>query len=129
MLTGELPFRGSKPEIVVKQVLEEEPPSPRRLDDRIPRDLETVVRKAMAKDPGERYATAGELADDLGRWLVGEPIQARPAGRVERALKWARRRPTQALLLGVSVLAALGLAPPYGSRQGDKETRRQGEGR
>ena len=64
--------------MLLHQVLHDEPRPPRRLNDRIPRDLETICLKAMAKEPAGRYATAGELADDLRRWLAGEPIQARP---------------------------------------------------
>jgi WD40 repeat protein len=104
LLTGELPFRGSK-QMVLHQVLYEEPRPPRRVNDKVPRDLETVCLKALAKAPARRYATAGALADDLRRWLKGEPILARPAGRVERLGKWVRRRPAVAALLAVSILA------------------------
>src|SRR5262249_45972063 len=76
---------------------------------RIPRDLETICLKALAKDPSRRYQTAGALADDLRRFLKGEAIQARPVGRLERLGEWARRRTAGAALLGVSVLAAGGL--------------------
>jgi hypothetical protein len=103
LLTGELLFRGSKA-MVLHQVLHEEPRPPRKLNDQVPRDLETVCLKALAKAPARRYATAGALADDLRRWLKGEPILARPAGRLERLAKWARRRPAAALL-AVSALA------------------------
>jgi WD40 repeat protein len=108
LLTGELPFRGSK-QMVLHQVLHEEPRPPRRFNDKVPRDLETVCLKCPEKGPGRRYATAGALADDLRRWLKGEPIAARPAGRVERVVKWARRRPAVAGLLAALLLAALGL--------------------
>ena len=63
----------------------------------------------MAKEPGRRYATARELADDLRRWLKGEPIQARPVGRLERGVRWVRRRPGAAALLAVSAVAGLAL--------------------
>jgi WD40 repeat protein len=106
LLCGELPFRGSRA-MLLHQVLEEEPRPPRRLNDKIPRDLETVCLKAMAKEPGWRYATAGELAADLRRFLRGEPIQARPVGRAERLVRWARRNPA---LAAVSCLAASALA-------------------
>ncbi len=78
-LTGEVPFRGT-PHMVLQQVCDDEPRPPRRLNDRIPRNLETVCLKAMAKEPSRRYATARDLADDLRRWLNGEPIRARPPG-------------------------------------------------
>lgn len=111
MLTGELPFRGTK-RMLLHQVLHDEPKPPRRLNDRIPRDLETICLKAMAKEPTRRYGTAGDLADDLRRWLKGEPIQARPVGRWERAVRWAKRHPAAAALVavsGVAVLAVVGL--------------------
>src|SRR5262249_44545988 len=87
MLTGELPFRGTQ-RMLLHQVLHDEPRSPRSLNDPPPRDLETICLKALAKEPGRRYQTAGELADDLGRWLNGEPILARPVGRWERSVRW-----------------------------------------
>jgi WD40 repeat protein/serine/threonine protein kinase len=108
LLTGELPFRGSKL-MILQQVLCEEPRPPRRVNDKIPRDLETVCLKALEKAPARRYARAGDLADDLRRWLRGEPVRARPAGAVERALKWARRRPAAAALVTVSSLSLLTL--------------------
>src|SRR5207248_10610852 len=80
MLTGELPFRGNA-RMLLHQVLHDEPRPPRSLNDKIPRDLETVCLKAMAKEPARRYPTAGALAGDLRRFLAGEPIRARPAGR------------------------------------------------
>jgi WD40 repeat protein len=106
LLCGELPFRGSKA-MVVHQVLQEEPRPPRRINDKIPRDLETVCLKAMAKQPARRYATAGELADDLRRFLNGEPVRARPAGRAERLWRWCRRNPVVATLLGAVALSLL----------------------
>ena len=106
MLTGELPFRGTK-RMLLHQVLHDEPKPPRRLNDRIPRDLETICLKAMAKEPTQRYGTAGNLADDLRHWLKGEPIQARPVGRWERAVRWAKRYPAAAALVAVSGVAAL----------------------
>jgi tetratricopeptide (TPR) repeat protein/tRNA A-37 threonylcarbamoyl transferase component Bud32 len=117
LLTGELPFRGTT-RMLLHQVLHEEPKPPRVLNDKIPRDLETVTLKAMAKEPGRRYATAQEFADDLRRILADEPIRARPVGRVETAWRWARRRPAVAgllaavalLILGVIVSLAVGVA-------------------
>ena len=106
LLCGELPFRGSKM-MLVEQVLREDPRPPRQLNDRIPRDLETICLKCLAKDPLRRYDSAAELAADLRRWQAGELIVARPAGPVERLVKWAKRRPTAAALLGVSLLAVV----------------------
>jgi WD40 repeat protein/tRNA A-37 threonylcarbamoyl transferase component Bud32 len=108
LLTGELPFRGTT-RMLLHQVLHEEPRPPRKLNDRIPRDLETICLKAMAKEPGRRYATARELAADLGRFLGGEPIRARRVGAVERYLRWARRHPGIAIL-GGGLTAVLVLA-------------------
>jgi WD40 repeat protein/serine/threonine protein kinase/tetratricopeptide (TPR) repeat protein len=91
---------------LIEQVLETEPVPPRQLDRRVPRDLETVISKAMAKDPAARYATAGKLADDLRRFLEGRPITARRVGASERLVRWARRRPVMAsLCAAVTVLA------------------------
>ncbi len=109
LLTGERPFRGSR-QMLLLQVLHDEPRPPRQLNDQVPRDLETICLKAMAKAPARRYATAGDLADDLRRFLRGEPIRARPVGRAERLVRWCRRNPVAAgLLLAVSLSSAYGL--------------------
>jgi WD40 repeat protein/tRNA A-37 threonylcarbamoyl transferase component Bud32 len=98
LLTGERPFRGSRA-MLVHQVLEEEPRPPRKINDKIPRDLETICLKAMAKEPARRYATAADLACDLRRFLAGEAILARPAGRLERGWRWCRRNRAVASLI------------------------------
>lgn len=109
MLTGERPFRGNR-QMLLLQVLHDEPRPPRQLNDRVPRDLETICLKAMAKSPSRRYATAQELADDLERYLRHESIYARPIGRMERLGRWCRRNPLAAgLLLAVSLSSAFGL--------------------
>jgi WD40 repeat protein/serine/threonine protein kinase len=108
LLTGELPFRGNS-RMQMEQVMREEPRPPRRLNDKIPRDLETICLKAMAKEPTRRYATARALADDLRRFLQGEPILARPISTWERGLNWVKRRPAIAGLLLASSVAALAL--------------------
>jgi WD40 repeat protein/tRNA A-37 threonylcarbamoyl transferase component Bud32 len=108
LLTGELPFRGQTRMLLV-QVIQDEPRPPRRLNDSIPRDLETICLKAMAKEPARRYQSAQEFADDLRHFLKGEPIKARPVGAWERGWRWARRRPAVAGLLAVGALAALAL--------------------
>src|SRR5262249_39978488 len=105
-LTGRLPFRGPVM-MILTQVLHDEPAPPRRLNRALPRDLETVCLKALAKDPGKRYATAGALAEDLRRLLAGGPGQARGATRLERALRWVRRHPSRALASALAVLALL----------------------
>src|SRR5262249_23627074 len=87
----------------------EEPVPLRQVDRQIPRDLETIVLKAMARELSRRYATAAALAEDLKRFLADQPIQARRTRIWERALKWAKRRPAVAALLGVSGLAVVSL--------------------
>lgn len=106
LLTGELPFRGNKA-MLLHQVLQDEPKSPRSLNDKIPRDLETIVNKAMAKEPTRRYATAKEMADDLRHWLAGEPILARPVGRIERTWRWCKRKPALATASGLAIVGVL----------------------
>jgi WD40 repeat protein/tRNA A-37 threonylcarbamoyl transferase component Bud32 len=106
LLAGELPFCGNA-RMLLHHVLHDEPRPPRSLNDAVPRDLETVCLKAMAKDPTRRYHSARELADDLRRFLAGEPTRARPAGAVGKAWRWAKRRPAAAALLLVSGLATL----------------------
>ncbi len=109
LLTGERPFRGNR-RMLILQVLEDEPRPPRQLNDKIPRDLETICLKAMAKSPARRYATARELAEDLARYLGGEPIRARPTGRIERLRHWCKRNPVAAsLLIAVSLGSGVGL--------------------
>jgi serine/threonine protein kinase len=109
LVTGERPFRGNR-QMLVLQVLHDEPRPPRQLNDKVPRDLETICLKAMSKAPARRYATAQDLADDLRRFLRGEPIRARPVGRAERLWRWCRRNPVAAgLLLAVSLSSAFGL--------------------
>ncbi len=105
-LTGELPFRGTR-RMQMHQAIYDDPRSPRSLNERIPRDLETVCLKAMAKEPNRRYASAGELAADLRRFLRGEPILARPPGILGKLLRWCRRKPGLAAAAGVSVVAAV----------------------
>jgi WD40 repeat protein/tRNA A-37 threonylcarbamoyl transferase component Bud32 len=132
LLAGELPFRGSKM-MILHQVLHEEPRPPRKLKDKVPRDLETICLKAMAKSPSKRYATARDLADDLRRWLKDEPILARPVGVSERVLKWVKRRPMVAALLALVMLVTAGglggIAWAYGEALASAEQARQAEAR
>jgi WD40 repeat protein len=110
LLTGKPPFVGTTPLDILMRVMETEPTPVRQVDPGIDRDLETICLKCLDKNPQRRYSTAEALAEDLRRFLAGEPIAARPAGGMERALKWARRRPAAAALVGVSAAAGLVLA-------------------
>jgi WD40 repeat protein/tRNA A-37 threonylcarbamoyl transferase component Bud32 len=107
LLTARVPFKGETVTETMLMVKYEEPVSPCRLQPNLPRDLETVCLKCLAKAPAGRYPTAEGLADDLARWLAGRPIHARPASRVERAGRWARRNPTVAALAALAVLLAV----------------------
>ena len=115
MLTGSLPFRGSR-RMTLEQVKRMEPRPLRELNDAIPRPLETIVLKTLAKDGRRRYASAAALADDLRRWLLQVPIVARPAGPLERFQLWCRRNPLAtrlALALTLGVVIVVGLTLVY----------------
>jgi serine/threonine protein kinase/tetratricopeptide (TPR) repeat protein len=108
LLVGRPPFKAGNPIDTVRQVIEQEPVPPRQLEPRVPHDLETICLKCLEKDPARRFPSAAELADDLRRFVDGDPILARPTPAWERAWKWGKRRPTLVALLGVSALAVLG---------------------
>jgi WD40 repeat protein/tRNA A-37 threonylcarbamoyl transferase component Bud32 len=107
LLSGELPFRGSKA-MLVHQVLHEDPRPPRRINDNIPPKLETICLKAMAKQPARRYQTAGAFADDLRRYLKGEPILARPTSTLERIWLWCARNRMIATLAATAACLLIG---------------------
>lgn len=110
LLTGTVPFRGVM-QMVLTQVIRDEPVMPRRLNDHIPHDLQTVCLKAMAKQPGQRYQSSRQFAQDLQRWLEGRPVQARPVGVIGRGYRWAlRNRALAALMALVAVLLSTGVA-------------------
>jgi tetratricopeptide (TPR) repeat protein len=110
MLTGRVPFGGID-RMVLLQLLHDDPRPPRSLNDRVPRDLETICLKAMAKEPHRRYATAGKLAEDLRLFLDGEPIRARRTCALKRELMRLRRRPVVAALgAAVIVITLAGFA-------------------
>ena len=105
MLTGTRPFRGA-PHMIMKQVESQDALPPRRLDDRIPRDLESVCLKAIQPAPDRRYASAGEMAQDLQRFLNREPTLARPVPRLEKLIRWGRRNARLAAAIAVTTLLA-----------------------
>ncbi len=110
LLTLEPVVAGKDRHAVLRRILEDEPRSPRSFDKRIPVELETIVLKAVAKVPGDRYDTSQQLADDLDRWLKDEPILARPPTLLERGAKWGRRHRSLVRSAAVFlVLAVLGL--------------------
>ena len=110
MLTGRPPFKAATVVATLDQVVSQEPVAPRRLQRSIPNDLETITLKCLEKDSRRRYPTAADLAEDLGRFLRGEPIVARRTAIWERGSKWAKRRPLVAALAAATLLTAtLGL--------------------
>jgi WD40 repeat protein len=108
MFTGRLPFPGESHPEVLRHVAEREPPTPRTVIPHLDRDLDTLCLRCLDKDPARRLASAGELADELKRWLNGEPILARRITVRERLGKWTRRHPYRAVALGVFALVVLG---------------------
>jgi WD40 repeat protein/serine/threonine protein kinase len=122
LLTGRPPFRGESLLDTLEQVRTREPLPPSRLRPKLSRDLETICLKCLQKEPHKRYERATALADDLRRYLAGEPIQARPIRAWERGLKWAKRRPAPAALLLLGILAPLvvaGITLVYNTRLTD----------
>jgi WD40 repeat protein len=107
LLTGRPPFKAATPLDTVLQVISEEPVPPAQLQPQLPRDLETVCLKCLRKEPRKRYASAQELADELARFLSGDPVLARPVGRLERTARWVRKHPGPATA-AAAVAAVIG---------------------
>lgn len=126
LLAGRVPFSGDSGVDIIKKVCDEEPLPPSRLNSAIPSDLETICLKCLHKDSEQRYDSALALAEDLQRWRNGEPITARPVGRVEYALKWMRRKPALAGLVTISALflAAMIVGPSVAALRLQQERNR-----
>jgi predicted Ser/Thr protein kinase len=110
LLTGRAPFLAESVTQTLRLVIETDPVPPRLLNPNVPRDLETVCLKCLEKDPRRRYASARELAEELGRFLADEPIRARPIGAVEKLIRWCRRKPALATALSFGALLLLVIA-------------------
>jgi WD40 repeat protein len=123
LLTGRPPFLGETVLDTLAQVLTQDPVPPRQLQPGVPRDLETICLKCLHKNAARRYTSALDLAEDLRRFQAGETVRARPTAFVERAYKWARRRPAAAALLIVSLVAGSLLI--YGGAHFTQEVRKQ----
>ena len=107
MLTGRPPFKGATPLSTLEQVTSQDPVAPSRFQRQIPRDLETICLKCLEKRPGQRYASAEDLADDLHRFLSDRPIVARPVGLSGRVWKWVVRRPIEACLTAAVLVVTM----------------------
>jgi len=105
LVTGRTPFVADSPVEILLAAQKDEPLPPSRLRQRLPRDLETICLKCLEKEPNRRYATAGALADDLGRFLNGDAILARPVGTIGRGVRWARRHRAITALLAILMLS------------------------
>lgn len=132
LLTGRPPFKGMSVIETLDQVRNQEPVPPTELQHSIPRDLETICLKCLAKEPHRRYPSAEALAEDLRRFLHGEPITARPTGPVERFWRWSVRYPIAAalmvsLLVGVCVSSGLAYWASIERYRADEEARRAAE--
>jgi WD40 repeat protein/tRNA A-37 threonylcarbamoyl transferase component Bud32 len=137
LLTGRPPFQGETTLDTLKLVREAEPVSPRLLNPKVPRDLETICLKCLEKEPKRRYASAHDLAEDLQHWSADEPISARPTSPAEKAWRWCRRKPAIAslaaavigLLLAMAIGSSVAAFRISSARQGEERQRRRAEER
>jgi hypothetical protein len=134
LLTGRPPFKGEHILETLRQAMDTEATPPRLHNPQVNRDLEVICLKCLEKDAGKRYGSAEALAQDLERWLAGEPIQARPVSTATRLVKWCRRRPAVAALAGVLLLVTVGafavvmwLWQAEASQRREAESARNGE--
>ena len=110
MLTLIKPFEGDTSEQVAQKILWEDPPDPRTIHSRVPRDLVVICARAMEKEPARRYQSMGQVAADLRRHLTHEPILARPSGALARTAKWALRNPTKSVAGGIAAVAMVAIS-------------------
>ena len=130
LVTLQPAFDESDRVLLMQQIVREEPPRPRKLDRHIPRDLETIILKACAKEPGHRYPSATELAEDLRRFLDDKPIQARRSSAFEKTWRWCRRNPavstlTASVALLMVMVTLVSLFSAFWLREERDATRRQ----
>jgi len=123
LLTGELPFRG-KAQMQIHQRLTEDAPDPRGLNRHISRDLSTICLKCLEREPSSRYGNAQDVAEELERYLGGRPIKARPISRSARIVRWAKRKPAMATIIGL--VGLLAVAGPLTAMQIEAQRRRLG---
>jgi serine/threonine protein kinase/dipeptidyl aminopeptidase/acylaminoacyl peptidase len=130
LVTGRPPFQAASVLETLKLVLETEPASPRLLNPTVPPDLETICLKCLEKEPGKRYATAQALAEELGRFIRDEPIQARPVSAPEKLWRWCRRKPVVASLGAATLvlLVAVAVGSPIAIYCVNQERRRAERG-
>jgi len=107
MLTDQPPFRGPTQLDTLLQVLDQEPTDPRKLNPKSNRDLSVIALKCLEKDPTRRYGSAESIAEELARFLAGDPVSARPLGEWESAVRWAKKRPITAVLTILLVIGTL----------------------
>jgi eukaryotic-like serine/threonine-protein kinase len=129
LLTARPPFQGPTTDAILLQLREAEPLAPRRLNPAVPRDLETICLRCLRKEPAQRYATAREVAEDLGRFLRGDAIHAKPVSVFGRTWRWCRRRPAVAgLLVALLAVAAFAFWHVESARRAESEAKLRAEG-